>query len=193
MNDPLRDRRSLADLAAKSQVIEIAGFITDFSRLAEVVAADLETLQTDATPTDWRRGAITGRLTIEPVQGDDRAARLSGELGAGLVSVCQRCLEPFEWQLATTIDLVLVAAGASDRDEDGVEVWELDGGDARIADIVDEALVMAMPLSVRHQELDDCVDLRSGSAPHDVPDEAGTRMTTPFAGLAEQMSKGTKD
>lgn len=193
MNDPLRDRRSLADLASKGQVIEIAGVIGDFGRLTEVVAADLATLEPAEVPADWRDRPVIGRLAFDAVQGDDSAARLTGELDAALVSVCQRCLAPFEWHLATSISLVLVEAGELDRSGEGREVWELDGSDARPADIVDEALVMAMPLSVRHAGLDDCVDLQSGEPPEVTPGESGVRMTTPFAGLAEQMGKGTKD
>ena len=193
MTDPWRDRRRLADLASRSQVIEIAGVIEDFERLADVLAADLEALDAAQVPAGWRKLPVSGRLTFRPVEGDGRAATLTGELEATLISVCQRCLRPFEWRLATAIDLLLVAAGAADRSHDSLEVWELDGSDLRLADIVDEALVMAMPLSVRHEELDDCVDLGRGELPQFAPQETGARMTTPFAGLAEQMGKGTKD
>ncbi|NNF40277.1 MAG: DUF177 domain-containing protein [Woeseiaceae bacterium] len=193
MNDPLRDRRNLADLASNGQVIEIAGVVGDFGRLVGVVSSDLDALDAEETPADWRKLPVTGKLQFDAVQGDGRAARLSGELEATLVSVCQRCLKPFEWTLATTISLVLVEAGGTGGSHDGFEVWELDGSDARPAEIVDEALVMAMPLSVRHDELDDCVDLRSGDAPVLASAATGERMTTPFAGLAGQMGKGTKD
>lgn len=175
------------------QVIEVSGVIGDFDRLADVIAADLDALDAVYAPAGWRKLPVTGRLAFNAVEGEERAARLTGELDATLVSVCQRCLKPFEWQLATTIGLVLVEAGGDDQGHDGLEVWELEGRDARPADIVDEALVMAMPLSVRHAGLDDCVDLQSGEPPDVTPGESGVRMTTPFAGLAEQMGKGTKD
>lgn len=193
MNDLWRDRHQLADLASIGQVIEINGLIEDFDRLADVLAADLESLDAAHVPAGWRKRPVTGRLAFEAVEGDGRAARLTGELEATLLSVCQRCLQPFEWRLATTIGLMLVEAGAADASHDSLEVWELDGRDARPADIVDEALVMAMPLSVRHEELDDCVDLSRGELPQFAPQETGARMTTPFAGLAEQMGKATKD
>lgn len=193
MNDPLRDRRSVADLASKGQVIEFAGVIEDFDRLAETVAADLGALDAAEAPADWRNLPVTGRLQFNAVQGNNRAAKLAGELDATLVSVCQRCLKPFEWRLSTPIELLLVEAGAVDRSEDGLEVWELGSSNTRPADIVDEALVMSLPLSVRHENLDDCVDLRYGEPPEPAAVETGERMTTPFAGLAEQMGKVTKD
>lgn len=193
MNDPMRDRRCLADLAAQSQILEITGVVGDFSRLADVVSADLEAVDAADGTADWRNLPVTGKLQFDAVQGDGRAVRLSGELEAALVSVCQRCLKPFEWTLATTISLVLVEAGETGVSHDGLEVWELNGNDARPAEIVDEALVMAMPLSVRHEELDDCVDLCSGDKADLAPAASGERTTTPFAGLAEQMAKGTRD
>lgn len=193
MNDPLRDRRSVADLASRGQVIEISSVIGDFSRLSDVVAADLERLAAADVPLDWRNRPVTGRLEFGAIAGDGRAAKLVGEISATLVSVCQRCLAPFEWELATAVRLLLVEAGEGVASHDGLELWELDSGEARPLDIVDEALVMAMPLAVRHAELDDCVELESGKRPDPAPAESGERMTTPFAGLAEQMGIGKKD
>lgn len=193
MDDPLRDRRSVAELAENGQVIEISGVIGDLARLSKVVEADLATLDPADVPENWRARPVVGRLTFGPVPGDGRAATMRGTLDAALVSVCQRCLRPFEWRLATTLRLLLVEAGDESAGRDGFEVWELDGSDTSAAEIVDEALVMALPLSVRHDESDRCVDLGTGSRPDTAPAETGERMTMPFAGLAEQMGRETKD
>lgn len=193
MDDPLRDRRSVAELAENGQVVEISGVIEDFARLSDVIEADLATLDPADVPENWRERPVIGRLVFGTVPGNGRAVTMSGEVDATLVSVCQRCLRAFEWRLATTLRLLLVEAGEDAGGVDGFEVWELDGGDARPVEIVDETLVMAMPLSVRHDEADDCVGLRAADLQGAAPRATGERMTTPFAGLAEQMGKETKD
>ena len=59
MGNPLRDRRPLAELAEKGQVIEITAKISDFERLAGIVEADLATLDPDKLPQGWRDSAGT--------------------------------------------------------------------------------------------------------------------------------------
>ena len=42
-------------------------------------------------------------------------------------------------------------------DCDGYEIWEFDENKVSPADIVEEALIMAMPLSALHESSDDCI------------------------------------
>lgn len=193
MNDPLRDRQPVGALASRGQVIEISNVIGDFSRLCDVVSTDLARLDPADVPADWRKLPVTGRLEFGPIAGDGCAARLDADLAATLVSVCQRCLAPFEWKLATTASLRLVATGETGAINDVRELWEVDGGETRPVDILDEVLVMALPLSARHENLDECVELGPGKQPDVASVETGATTTTPFAGLAEQMGIVKKD
>jgi len=180
MGNPLRDRRPVADLAARGQVIEIADKIGSFDRLARIVEADLSALDPDKIPRGWRDAEVVGRLRFGFADAQQRVVVLEGSIEVTVDAVCQRCLEPLrlplyaELRLLPTIPGQHVAAGA------GFDVWELEDDSVRPADIVEEVLIMAMPLSATHDAADDCTGV-TGLA----QDE--TRTTRPFATLKARL------
>ncbi len=179
MTDPLHARLPVTSLVDKSEVIEISAKIGDFSRLAAAIEADLGTESDAPGHSNWREKPVSGTLQFGTEGAGEAvvAARLSAEM----TSVCQRCMGPFGWTLETELRLRLAGTDEADADLDGYETWELDDDVVIPIDLVDEALVMAMPLSVRHDEA--CVEV----------DEtvAAEKMTTPFADLRAQMDKAT--
>jgi uncharacterized metal-binding protein YceD (DUF177 family) len=52
--------------------------------------------------------------------------------------------------------LLLPQSGVTPAECDGYEIWEFDENTVRPADLVEEALIMAMPLSALHESSDDC-------------------------------------
>ena len=60
MGNPLRDRRTVVELASVGQVIEIADKISSFENLAGIVEADLAALDPDKMPPDWRESVVRG-------------------------------------------------------------------------------------------------------------------------------------
>jgi uncharacterized metal-binding protein YceD (DUF177 family) len=63
----------------------------------------------------------------------------------------------------------------------GYEIWELDDEYLRPADIVEETLIMALPLVARHEDDKSC-QLKAGPAAAERED-----VTRPFADLRSQM------
>jgi len=185
MDDPLRDRRSVKELAKIRQVVEISEKIGNFDGLSTTIEADLAALPRADTPTNWREKHVSGRLSFGFADAHSGVATLEGNLEAGIAAVCQRCLSAFEWRLTTELKLQFVAPNDVVEDREGYELWELDDEAVRPSDIVDEALIMAMPLSARHEESAQCVAIASV--------ENGEKMTTPFASLRTQMDKGKKN
>lgn len=183
MGDPLRDRRSLEELAASEQVIEISAELGDFERLAAIVEADFAGLEPDMIPPGWRETAVTGRLSFARGGEHSHAVMLGGSLETALPARCQRCLRPFRLSLRTELDYELVgsdeqATGAPATDT-GSDAWEVEGGQVTPLDVVDEALVMAIPLATAHDDEADCVEFDAAG------DERTT--TTPFADLRSRM------
>jgi uncharacterized metal-binding protein YceD (DUF177 family) len=86
--------------------------------------------------------------------------------------------------LELSADLRLLFAGEETQaaDESGFEVWELEEETLRPLDIVDEALVMAVPLAVLHEDDETC------RAPDKVVEERRDTIR-PFAALKAQMEK----
>jgi uncharacterized metal-binding protein YceD (DUF177 family) len=180
MGNPLRDRRPLAELAGQGQVIEIMEKIRNFERLAGIVDADLAVLDPDKLPQGWRDSAVTGRLAFGFVDAQQQVAVLDGEVAVTVDAVCQRCLEPFRLELRSELKLLPVVPGDIGRNNDGYDVWELDDVLVCPAVIVEEALLMAMPLSAMHGPDEACIEFESAAS-------ETAQTVRPFAALKAQL------
>jgi uncharacterized metal-binding protein YceD (DUF177 family) len=185
MGNPLRDRQSLEALAGKRQVIEILEKVGSFERLADCVRRDLAVLDDSARPLGWRERPVRGRLVFGRADTGHGRPTLTVQLEAGIPAVCQRCLEAFEWPLVSRAELEFGAPASSAPGEDERELWELPDDLVQPIDIVDELLVMALPLAARHEDGAGC---STGDAP-----VAGKETTRPFADLKSQMGRKAKD
>ncbi|MDH3551217.1 MAG: YceD family protein [Gammaproteobacteria bacterium] len=188
MGNPLRDRRTPAELAACGQVIDFKDKITDFVRLATIVKADLDALDPAKIRPDWRDAEVCGRLVFgfSDAQFGLRAERpwptLKGTVTTTIDAVCQRCLEPFRLPLIADLRLLFTTDAAMSVADGGCEVWELEQDTLRPLDLVDEALVMALPFAAMH------VDDATCQGP-DVLEEESRARIRPFAGLRSQMEQ----
>ena len=188
MGNPLRDRRTPAELAACGQVIDFKETITDFARLAAIVEADLDALDPAKMPPGWRDAEVCGRLEFgfaDAQSGLGAGARwpvLQGTVTVTIDAVCQRCLEPFQVPLIADLRLLLTTDTSTSVAEGGCEVWELEEDTLRPLDLVDEALVMALPFATMH------VDDATCHGPEVLEEESGARIR-PFAGLKSQMEQ----
>ena len=183
MGNPLRDRRTPSEWAASGQVIEITEKIGDFKRLAGIVEADLGTLEPDRMPSGWRDAAVRGQLSFGFADAQQRMPALDGRLDATVDVVCQRCLEPFRLPLEADLRLLFGAGPtdvAGDEGYEGYEVWELDEERLRPMDLVEEVLIMALPLAALH------VDDAACAGPAIEVEEQGSTIR-PFAALKAQM------
>ncbi len=185
MGNPLRDRRAPSELAASGQIIEFQCKIRELPRLAAIVEADLGILDNDAVPPRWADAVASGRLEFGyadaqgGLQPHGRWPALRGSVTATIDAVCQRCLEPMRLPLAAELRLLFASAPA---DNEEYELWELDEDTLLPLDLVEEALLMALPLAARHEDDADC---REPAAADEEPGE----MTRPFANLKAQMGQ----
>ena len=182
MGNPLRDRRPLAELAAKGQVFEIADKISNFKGLAEIVEADLGSLDADKIPQDWRDAALTGRLEFGFADAQQRVATIEGEVSVTIDAVCQRCLDSFRLPLTAKLRLMPVSGTDQADGNSEFDVWELDDEMVCPADIVEEALIMAMPLAAMHSVAEECGKYEP------VANDA-EQTTRPFADLKSQLEE----
>ena len=67
MGNPLRARRTAAEWAAVSQVIEIADKVGSFEQLSAVIESELSALDADKVPARWRDAKVQGRLPIREI------------------------------------------------------------------------------------------------------------------------------
>ena len=74
--------------------------------------------------------------------------------------LCQRCLEPFAQPIKERLELMLVEPGASSASiPEGYEPIELDDGRLLPARLIEDELIVSIPLVPKHARIEDCGSL----------------------------------
>lgn len=90
------------------------------------------------------------------------------EYRASLECICQRCLEPFVCEVADRVLLALADAAALPSEvPEGLEPCELDGGRLQPARLIEDEVIVAMPLAPKHARRADCGSLARRVAEQD--------------------------
>lgn len=183
MANPLLDRALPEHLAEQRQTIERVEKLSSLERLEAIVEADLSALPEGKIPPGWRDSPVTIRFAFGFADVGERLPQLSGTVAARIVAVCQRCLEPCEIRLQQSLKLLLVENGSAATEGAGYEAWELDDTLLRPLDVVEETLIMALPMSPMHASIEACGPLieHIGSKP------AATDTVRPFADLKSRI------
>lgn len=114
---------------------------------------------------------------------DDFGQRhITGEIEARFSVECQRCLEPLPIELNDAINLVLVADEAAAKSlEKQFDPWILEENKIFLADLIDEQLVLSMPIVNYHQS-GPCSERTGYKSGDGKTEEEGS--TNPFSVLA---------
>ena len=182
MTSPMLDRVPPTVLANRGQLIETKGRVADFDRLIEAVESELSVLPSAEKPQRWQQAPVDIRIRYGWSESQPGIPVIEGRTSTHIAAVCQRCLEPFELAIAADLKLLLPPKDAAAVTNDEFEVWEFDEDDVSPHDVVEEALIMAMPFSAMHQSEDECGAARPGSG----ADEDET--VRPFADLKSLMA-----
>jgi uncharacterized protein len=116
---------------------------------------------------------------------------------AVLPLVCQRCLRPVIIEVRSDARVALVAdLDAADRLDSSVEPVVVEDGRVALRDLVEEELLLAVPLVPRHEDESQCgpaavAETAAGTPSAGDPVEAISPDTQkPFAGLGELLKRG---
>jgi len=186
MAHALRDKSTPLALAQSRQVIDFEGRLCDFAQLCRSVEQDLEALADDQKPADWQHSDVQARLAFGFADGRETLPAVDGSASANVKLMCQRCLEAFDLSLTAELRYLLLTEAQSSTEFGGYEVWELEQPTFRPVDLVEEALIMALPMAPMHANADDCGTLAAGLS------EAGAsdgEVTRPFAGLRSLLKQ----
>jgi len=111
-------------------------------------------------------------------EGNRVVARVA--LNGTLSLTCQRCMKPMQWPLSTQSSAVLVGA---EQEADGVpaetETVLAPEGRIRLIDLIEEELLLALPLVPMHE----------GEAGEDATVDAAQPVQRPFAQLGELLKR----
>ena len=98
------------------------------------------------------------------------------EYQASVQLVCQRCLEPFHHDMAERVDVVLADAGAVPAIVPvGYEPFELEGSRLLPAQLLEDELIVSIPLVPKHAGIEDCGSLARNLVGRNAASEAADR------------------
>ncbi|MCC5958894.1 MAG: YceD family protein [Ectothiorhodospiraceae bacterium] len=129
-------------------------------------------------------GQGSAKVVLQFGRDEGRRLLIRGNISADVELQCQRCLRPMPWDLQAT---VLLAGCYSEQDADSLpETYDpiMIGDDPlRLALLVEDELILALPTLARHEDDPDCRPLElSAPAPQsEKPDDE--RQANPFAVL----------
>jgi uncharacterized protein len=152
--------RDLEALGARAAVLSGELPLARFARLVDLLHSD--------------RGSVRATLSFR---------QRSGWLGFSLSYettvelTCQRCLEPLEQVLSATVEIALVESDADGPHvPEGIEPVVAEGGRFNPAQIIEDELIVGLPLVPKHARTDDCGSLArllptESAAPRQAADE----------------------
>jgi uncharacterized protein len=135
--------RDLEALGARAAVLSGELPLARFARLVDLLHSDRGSVR--ATLSFRQRGGWLGlSLTYETV----------------VELTCQRCLEPLEQPLSATVEIALVEADAmGPHVPKGIEPVVAEGGRLNPAQLIEDELIVALPLVPKHARIEDCGSL----------------------------------
>lgn len=132
----------------------------------------------------------------------DQRPVIHGELRATVKLVCQRCMNPMQYPVQETFELMLVETEAElALVPESHEPWIAHALRLNVLDVIEEQLLLALPLIAKHADERECVmaGMPLVMQPAQVPDEGsatavtvdGTRQEVqrPFGQLRELLRK----
>lgn len=99
-------------------------------------------------------GEVTASLTFS--RGEEGVVRVVGECHAALAVVCQRCLGAFTQHVDADFTMLLVDGETLIDKLDGDEEMEVVSDRIRPLDLIEDELIMALPLVPVHPDIADC-------------------------------------
>jgi uncharacterized protein len=133
--------RDVETFAAREAVLSGKIKLSDLGRLSELIQA--------------HEDVVTVRLSFE--ERDAAWHGLQLEYEATVRMVCQRCLEPFDIHLDDRVEFGVVATESLERIlPTGIEPLVLDAERFRPIDLIEDELIVSLPLVPRHGETACC-------------------------------------
>ncbi len=112
---------------------------------------------------------------------------ITGRLQTGIALICQRCLGPLQWPLDIAVSLALVRNETmADRLPEQYEPLLVADGLISVADLVEDELLLALPLIPQHDQIQKCeIHADQALATSEPVPDAGQNQ--PFASLASLL------
>lgn len=132
-------------------------------------------------------------FTLDFGRDEHGRARLAGHVSGGLELICERCLAAYTLALDHAFTLVLVTSEAEaetlPEEVDAVVIGE--SRSMQTADLVEDEIILALPLVPRCERTSDCRPAVALMASEDLETADPGARQNPFAGLADELDPGS--
>lgn len=129
-------------------------------------------------------GEVAVSLTLAAQAHGDLS--LSGTVESVIGLTCQRCLDPVDVPLVSDFEFVVIdEADAGDDEAESAEIILARDGMLRLVDVVEDELLLALPVVARHDDANPCRPARQHFGPAGEP---APEPDNPFAVL-EQLKR----
>jgi uncharacterized protein len=173
MARPLEDPLDVGPLAAQRAELVREFPVRDFGRLRDGLA------RADGHATVTLRFHVAGELPAA-----------EGTLTAGVWLVCQRCLAAYEARLESAMRLAFVDDDAdADAVPEGYEAVTVAAGRVRLAELVEDELLLSLPLVPVHAQPAECSVQAEVPAGEARPTAQPVPAQRPFAGLQDLLKR----
>ncbi|WP_096084881.1 YceD family protein [Agaribacterium haliotis] len=130
---------------------------------------------------------LSAKVSLHFDRDEQNRPELRGLIQAQLELECQRCLEPMLFDIERSVQLAIVWDEAQAKAlPKGLDPWVVGEGEADLVDIIEEEILLDIPVVARHEH--DCLNpdfLSIGEG----GDEAGETKANPFSVLADLKGK----
>lgn len=175
MSGPRAEEVDVALLASQGGTIDREYPLTGFGRVQDLLpgVAGIEP------------GAVRARFVFARENGRPVA---DVQVNAELPLICQRCLQPMLWAISSSATLAFVNAVKAGAEEiDGRDVFQAPGGQVALRAVVEEELLLALPLVATHSRQSDCAEIGRDDTHALKPTRADAQR--PFAKLRELLGR----
>lgn len=170
MSAPPDDRVDVSALAAEGATVARRYGLDEFPRLADMLAGT--------------GGEAEARFHF--LQAATNVVGCELEVRAAVTLRCERCLEPYAEALRSTARLAFVSGGrGTGAVPEGFEELTMPAGRISLRELVEDELLLSMPLVARHGADDGCTRRASPETGGAGGPETGLRR--PFSGLKELL------
>ena len=110
---------------------------------------------------------------------------VKGTIEGEIVQLCQRCMSDATVAIHSEFQLILVSPDlVEDASEEGHEIFEYSGQSITMATLIEDEVILSMPIVAKHAELKDC-DTTVKQLMHEFDEVPTDEKENPFAKLKD--------
>ena len=175
----LSDSISIKPSLNENQIIKGEYKIENFEKIVRLIQKDHLNAIDLKDSEDWIKEKVRINLKQEIANLNSDEKKVSGSIKIKIYLTCQNCLDVIESDLNIPVSIILCKE--SKKNIKGSEMWEIYEEKIKLKDLIEELIIISLPLYFKHESSKDCID-------YDYKLDNESAKTLPFANLKNQLN-----